>query len=546
MTMRLKLVIGVLALLAFGVGSSYASIGWAGQVYPCSGASFLDSDDIPAYVQVWKGGVTDSPGQGAGIEAFLYYKKATDASYVSVQMTYDADIGNNDEYTGTIPGSATESGIGMNFYCRVHDLTDDTWYESPGDQCGHQPPFTLSITPAIEQEVTVILRVDLGCFSASGFSGGVFFAGDFTGWSACNSTYQMSDPDGDRIFEGSYVFPVGSNPYHEFKFNRNDGNCQWEGSIGNRSFTIDDSQPTYVLPIYVWDNWDCCQPSGPAQIAGPGSYCVTLCLCDEYLVIPLTTPYNPPVIRGITFTPGCMGPDRSACNEECTPGSGVPQWAVVQLPGDGWALQLCLPRTSDALGGCFCMTIDNILAVELAGFDAVPGDGKVYLNWSTRSERDNDGFDILRDGALAHHTASLGNTPTGHNYSWTDVNVENGTHYIYELVSVDLEGNHTHLASVSATPMAGAHAVTEYGLSANYPNPFNPTTSFSYSLKEAGFVTLTVYDIAGRAVAELVKDNRSAGTYAVTFDGSNLPSGIYYYRLQVNDFSATHKMVLLK
>jgi len=78
------------------------------------------------------------------------------------------------------------------------------------------------------------------------------------------------------------------------------------------------------------------------------------------------------------------------------------------------------------------------------------------------------------------------------------------------------------------------------------PNPFNPTTTISFALPEAARVTLSVYDVSGRQVAELVNGWRDAGSHEVTFDGSNLTSGIYVYRLTADNFSASGKMVLMK
>jgi parallel beta-helix repeat protein/predicted outer membrane repeat protein len=84
-----------------------------------------------------------------------------------------------------------------------------------------------------------------------------------------------------------------------------------------------------------------------------------------------------------------------------------------------------------------------------------------------------------------------------------------------------------------------------FGISVS-PNPFNPTTIISYQLSADSFVTLRVYNMAGRLVAELVDGWREAGSHAVTFDGSGLPSGIYIYRLQVGDIQASEKMALIK
>lgn len=85
-----------------------------------------------------------------------------------------------------------------------------------------------------------------------------------------------------------------------------------------------------------------------------------------------------------------------------------------------------------------------------------------------------------------------------------------------------------------------------YSLSQNYPNPFNPTTTIKYSIKERGIVNLTVFDILGREVAKLGNEEKQAGSYEAKFDGSNLSSGIYFYRLQSGSFSETKKLILLK
>jgi photosystem II stability/assembly factor-like uncharacterized protein len=85
-----------------------------------------------------------------------------------------------------------------------------------------------------------------------------------------------------------------------------------------------------------------------------------------------------------------------------------------------------------------------------------------------------------------------------------------------------------------------------FSLSQNYPNPFNPVTIINYELPTAGLVKMVIYDILGREVKTLVNEKQSAGKYKVDFDGTNLPSGVYFYRLESGDFVSTKKMVLLK
>ncbi|MGA9117601.1 MAG: T9SS type A sorting domain-containing protein [Bacteroidota bacterium] len=85
-----------------------------------------------------------------------------------------------------------------------------------------------------------------------------------------------------------------------------------------------------------------------------------------------------------------------------------------------------------------------------------------------------------------------------------------------------------------------------FTLGQNYPNPFNPSTKFRYSVPEKARVMLRVYDILGREVATLVNQEQAAGSYIALFESNNLPTGVYFYRLEAGRFSETRKMVLLR
>ena len=86
----------------------------------------------------------------------------------------------------------------------------------------------------------------------------------------------------------------------------------------------------------------------------------------------------------------------------------------------------------------------------------------------------------------------------------------------------------------------------KFALFQNYPNPFNPSTIISYSLPVTSQVSLKVYDVLGREAAILVNEEKSVGTYKVTFDGRGLASGIYYYQLRSGSFSESKKMIFIK
>lgn len=85
-----------------------------------------------------------------------------------------------------------------------------------------------------------------------------------------------------------------------------------------------------------------------------------------------------------------------------------------------------------------------------------------------------------------------------------------------------------------------------FSLSQNFPNPFNPSTIIVYQIQGTDYVTLKVYDLMGREVATLVNEYKQPGIYEVKFNGSNLPSGIYIYKLTAGNFNASKKLILLK
>ena len=85
-----------------------------------------------------------------------------------------------------------------------------------------------------------------------------------------------------------------------------------------------------------------------------------------------------------------------------------------------------------------------------------------------------------------------------------------------------------------------------FKLNQNYPNPFNPTTTISYDIPKAGIVKLSVYNMLGQKIANLINKQQSAGSYDVQWDATNVSSGLYIYRLEVGSFVSTKKMILVK
>jgi hypothetical protein len=119
-------------------------------------------------------------------------------------------------------------------------------------------------------------------------------------------------------------------------------------------------------------------------------------------------------------------------------------------------------------------------------------------------------------------------------------------------VNPEVEGNPISLTGATKPgPNPEVEIPTHYSLAQNFPNPFNPSTTLAYSLKEAGHVTISIYNVLGQNVKTLVDEHQAAGNYTKVWDGhddsgSEVASGIYFYRIKAGDFSDIKKMVLMK
>jgi len=102
------------------------------------------------------------------------------------------------------------------------------------------------------------------------------------------------------------------------------------------------------------------------------------------------------------------------------------------------------------------------------------------------------------------------------------------------------------LSEITSVDLTNNSIPEEYSLSQNYPNPFNPTTNFEFGIANSGLVTVKIYDILGNEIAVLVNEEKEPGLYNVTFNASDLSSGVYMYKLTANNYSAVKKLVLLK
>ena len=194
----------------------------------------------------------------------------------------------------------------------------------------------------------------------------------------------------------------------------------------------------------------------------------------------------------------------------------------------------------------YLMAIEE-LPVELSAFTANFKEDKIVLEWKTETEVNNYGFDIERaiensDWFTIGFVEGHGNSNSPKQYSFNDTDIQQSGTYYYRLKQIDNDGTFEYSDVVTVT--VGVPVL--FALSQNYPNPFNPETRIDYTLPEQQNVSLRVYNILGEMVQELLNEIKPPGSYSVTFDASNLPSGIYIYRIQTESFAVNKKMTFLK
>lgn len=188
----------------------------------------------------------------------------------------------------------------------------------------------------------------------------------------------------------------------------------------------------------------------------------------------------------------------------------------------------------------------NPLPVELTMFKALVEKDKVKLNWSTATEVNNYGFEIERkcsngDWKKIGFVQGHGNSNSPKNYTYSDQPLGDVT-FKYRLKQVDFDGTFEYSNEVGVK----LDEIKQFVLEQNYPNPFNPATTIRFSLPVAAEVSISVFNLLGERVAQLLNANLNEGYHEVTFDGSSLTSGIYFYQLRAGDFKATKKFIITK
>ena len=242
--------------------------------------------------------------------------------------------------------------------------------------------------------------------------------------------------------------------------------------------------------------------------------------------------------------------------------NGLSRWTAA----GGWGLSTSLPHSgsnsfSDSPTGNYTNTTTRSLTLTVPlNVSSSPVLKLSYWYKHTIDTLDNAYIDISNDNGVTWTSPRFYNKTVG---SWTkeaiDISaIAGGSAALKIRFSMISNGATTadgiyiddiRLTGYNVTPtgiVLNNEIPVEYSLSQNYPNPFNPSTVINYQVKNQDFVSLKVFDMLGKEVVTLVNENQTAGNYSVSFDGSRLSSGLYYYKIQSGDFTDTKKMLLIK
>jgi hypothetical protein len=201
-------------------------------------------------------------------------------------------------------------------------------------------------------------------------------------------------------------------------------------------------------------------------------------------------------------------------------------------------------------GGTIC---SGPLPVTLSSFEASVLKNNVKLVWVTEIETNNSGFyielKIAPEGGIwvqIGFVQGSGTTNSAKVYTFEDKKLSVGT-YKYRLKQLDYNGNYEYF-ELNTEIVIGKPL--EYKISQNYPNPSNPKSKIDYDIPFNAKVSIVVYDLLGSEIKKLVDEFKEAGYYTSDFDGTNLASGVYFYRItaegSTEKFSKTLKMIIVK
>ena len=242
-----------------------------------------------------------------------------------------------------------------------------------------------------------------------------------------------------------------------------------------------------------------------------------------------------------------------SCGSSWRSKNGGQTWTQISISSSNYQYSIIDSMNQFAAqgNGFYKLESDYFVPVELATFNAQLVDEEVVLNWTTASELNNQGFEIEHSFdnesfSKIGFVPGFGTTTEMKSYSFRISDVEAGINY-YRLKQLDFDGTTTIYNSVEVD----GPVPNTFVLNQNHPNPFNPSTTISFSLPVESNVNVKLFNMLGQEVAQITEKDFQAGNHNVEFNAKDLSSGAYIYTLEAKGingsiFKSTKKMLLLR
>ena len=188
----------------------------------------------------------------------------------------------------------------------------------------------------------------------------------------------------------------------------------------------------------------------------------------------------------------------------------------------------------------------SYIPVEIVSFTGFYEKEKIMLSWVTASEINNNGFEIQKSKdkeiwQTIGFVNGSGSSTEFNNYNYIDNTTLYETNY-YRLKQIDYDGTYKYSQIIEISLF-----LSNFQLYQNFPNPFNPNTTIKYIVSQRSFVRISLYDIRGEKVADLINEEKQPGIHSIEFTNRNLSSGIYLYRMITSyGYNSTKKLIILK
>ena len=242
-----------------------------------------------------------------------------------------------------------------------------------------------------------------------------------------------------------------------------------------------------------------------------------------------------------------------SCGSSWRSKNGGQTWTQISISSSNYQYSIIDSMNQFAAqgNGFYKLESDYFVPVELVTFNAQLVDQEVILNWTTASELNNQGFEIEHsidneNFSKIGFVPGFGTTTEMKSYSFSISDVAAGVQY-YRLKQIDFDGTSTIYNSVEVT----GPVPNSFVLNQNHPNPFNPSTTISFSLPVESNVNIKLFNMLGQEVAQITEKDFQAGNHNVEFNAKDLSSGAYIYTLEAKGingsiFKSTKKMLLLR